>query len=185
MIKRRITVLAMVISFMFMCGCSGTEQPHSRKYARAVTISGSERITATFSFFDEEEKLCTAQGNTLEEVKAKAELELGKSLFTGHTEMIILGDGCDYDYTLEYLFNEWKVSPSCVVAYGGKESKKALESNGAEILTDSVKRAIKQKKAPECDIVTVLGDLLGEEKTAHIAGVDRSGFCGSVRIANK
>lgn len=182
---RKVIFTAMLLSSVFITGCSGTEQVHDKNYARAVAVSGAERVSAVFSFFGEDSELCKAAGDDLAQVKRNAELSTGKTLFTGHTEMIVLGEGCDYAQTLEYLFNEWKVSPSCIVVYGGGDRERALENNEAEELVDSVRRAIEQGKAPECDIVTVLGELLSEKGQARIACIDRNGFSGSIKIENK
>ena len=63
-------------------------------------------------------------------------------------------------------------------------------SNGEQLLDDIppdklvgfVKRAVEQKIVSECDIVTVLGDLLSGDASAETAEITAGGVVGSHRI---
>lgn len=174
-------IFSAALALLFCTGCARTNQVHDKNYVRAIAVSGENTKSAVFSFYDDKTKPHSEYGESLSSLRSKTELTLGKSLFTGHTELVILGD-CDYKATLEYLLNEWKVSPSCLVVYGGKNAGQLLEKQDAETLADSIRYASEQRKAPECDIVTVLSGLLSEEKTAEIAQINDKGVCGSTVI---
>lgn len=160
-----------------LTGCSETDHVQDKKYLRAVSIDGESSKSAVFSFYTEESKVVHAEGDSIDDACKAAELECGKDIFTGHTELIILS-GCDYKATLEFLLNDWKVSPSCLIVYGGEECSEILKNNGAEELADSVKTAIEQGKAPACDIVTVLSGLIKENGSAEVVALDKDGIEG-------
>lgn len=77
--------------------------------------------------------------------------------------MIVL-DGQNSIDILEFMLHKWKVSPSCIIAYSENDDN-IFESN-IEKLTGSVDNAVRQGKAPECDIITVMSGLLGEKHSA-------------------
>lgn len=170
-------IAASICVMAALTGCSETDHVHDKKYLRAVSIDGESSKNAVFSFYTEESKVVHAQGDSIVSACKAAELECGKDIFTGHTELVILS-GCDYKETLEFLLNDWKVSPSCLIVYGGEECSEILKNNGAEELADSVKTVIEQGKAPECDIVTVLSGLLGESGSAEVVAIDKDGIEG-------
>lgn len=171
------SVCTLLAAFSMLTGCAASEQVHDKNYVRAVAVTGNDGKAAVFSFYDSDGSTFSAMGDDLPSVRRKAEVSLGKTVFTGHTELIVLGD-CDYAGTLEFLLNEWKVSPSCLVAYGGPYAAYALKNFDAETLTDSIEHAVAQGQAPECDIVTVLSGLLGDEKRADAVYIGENGVEG-------
>lgn len=170
-------ITAIVFITAMLSGCSETDHVHDKRYLRAISIDGDEHKQAVFAFYTEEDKAVHSVGDSIESACKAAELECGKDIFTGHTELVIL-NGCDYRETLEFLLNDWKVSPSCLIVYGGDECSEILKNNSAEELADSVKTAAEQGKAPECDIVTVLSGLLGGSGSAEVVSLDKDGVKG-------
>ena len=183
MMKRMILLPAAAGLMMMTAGCA-SEQVLDKHYVRAAAIMGAEQKTAVFAFYDEKTKPCGDSGEGLNQICKKSELKLGKSLFTGHTELVILGE-CDYEAVLEELLNEWRVSPSCLIAFGGDDSGKLLEEYDPERLADSIEHAVDQGEAEKCDIVTVLSGLLGDENSAEIPVLGESGFVGEKVIYGK
>lgn len=177
--KRIVLILTALLISAGTAGCSAVKQVHDKKYLRAVSISGDESKNAVFAFYTEDSKPVSAAGESIADACKSAELKCGKDIFTGHTELIILGS-CDYRETLEFLLNEWKVSPSCLVTYCGEDGAKLLENNDAERLADSVRAAQEQGKAPECDIVTVLSEILSG--SAEVAELGNDGVSGVYTI---
>ena len=153
-------LLAAAAAVLSLTGCGNTQEVQNKSYLRAVSIN--KEITAVMAFYSETEENFSAHGNDLEELKDNAEISLGRTLFTGHTEMIVLGD-CDYTETLTFLLNEWKISPSCMIISGDESA-----CRNASQTVDSVRRAVEKNEAPECDIVTVLSALLSENGSAEI-----------------
>lgn len=177
-------IVACAASGILLTGCASTKQVIDRNYLRAISITEKGGSSAAFSFYDEKIEYFVSSGIDIPETRTLAELKYGKAIFTGHTELIILGD-CDFEKTLEILLNEWKVSPSCLVVYGGDYALNALDEFNSEMLSLSVKTAIAQKKVPECDIVTVLSGLLSDKQTAEVAYINKDGISGSYTIATQ
>lgn len=164
-------------ALLTMTGCANSGIVHDKNYLQAVSVGGTNEKEISFSFFSEEESVISVSGEDMTEAKKTAELKSGKKIVTGYTELVILDDIVNCK-TLEFLLHDWKVSPSCMIVCG-RDGKDILEDIPAEQLKGMVERAIEQKKAPECDIITVLGDLLSNDKSAEIAEIYADGTVGS------
>lgn len=175
----RFILLGMIILMTFT-GCESNGRVHDKNYLRAVAVNGDNDKTVTFTFFTKDGKYITTSGKDITEAKELAELRTGRKIITGYTEMIVL-DGNNSIDTLEFMLHKWKVSPSCIVAYAENDDD-IFESN-VEKLTGSVRNAVSQGKAPECDIITVMSGLLGENQSAQVAGISTDGII-SVHIIN-
>lgn len=134
-------------------GCTSTGQVSDKSYVRCV---GTDGKTVTLSFFSDE-RIITAEGHDISSALAAAEIKAGRPVVTGFTELMILGD-CDRKAVLEDMLKEWKVSPSCMVMYSGDPGF-TIENTDPSLLEGRLKEAVRQGKAPECDIVTVLGNM--------------------------
>lgn len=170
--KRIILLLGMTILFTFT-GCESSGRVHDKNYLRAVSVSGDDEKTVTFTFFTKDGKYITTSGKDITSAKELAELRTGRKIFTGYTEMIVL-DGKNSIETLEFMLHKWKVSPSCIIAYA--ENGENIFTSSVERLTGSVMNAVKQGKSPECDIITVMSGLLGEKQSANVAGISEDGI---------
>lgn len=177
----------MLKKLIFLCmtaamltGCASSGLVHDKDYLRAVSVSGNGTKNMTFSFFSDEGKTVSATGKDMDEALKNAELKTGKPLFTGYTELVILGD-CEYNEVLEELLNDWKVSPSCTVVCCENGSE-LLRRRDAELLSGQVRQAVEQGEVPESDIITVIGELLGSERCADLPETSLSGVCGVRRI---
>lgn len=169
---KKIMLLGMMILLTFT-GCESNGRVHDKNYLRAVSVSGEEEKSVTFTFFNNDGKYITTYGKDITEAKELAELRTGKKIFTGYTEMIVL-DGQNSIDTLEFMLHKWKVSPSCIIAYS--ENDDNIFESSVEKLTGSVDNAVRQGKAPECDIITVMSGLLGEKHSAPVAGISTDGI---------
>lgn len=148
-------ILAFLACFV-LTGCS-TKQVHDKYYLKTVYISQKKDVLySKMIFYNESANEVSAKGITFDEIIEKSELSCGKSIFTGHTELIILNN-CDVGDTLEHFLEVWKVSPSCKVVLGSDKL------NISSITSDVIDVAIEQKKAPKCDIVTILSDINTDE----------------------
>lgn len=178
----KVSVLAALTAAAMLSGCA-SGKVYDNNYVRAAAIAGDGGNAVVFAFYDDYSEPYAMVEADLNEARRKAEIGLGKNVLTGHTELLVLGE-CDYEEILTFMLKEWKVSPSCLVAYGGPYGAYLLKNYDAEVLADSVSHAIEQGKAPQCDIVTVLSGLLSEDKSAEIAAFDEHGFSGSAIIEN-
>ena len=173
--NKKILFLSLMIMTAFcFCSCESNGRVHDKNYLRAVSVSGSDKKTVTFTFFTKDGKYITTSGKDIDSAIELAELQTGRKIFTGYTEMILIDDFNSID-TLEYMLHKWKVSPSCIVAYAGENAEEIFKNSSVERLSGSVHTAIKQGKSPECDIITVLGELLSSEKKAEIAEITSDG----------
>ena len=166
---KKFIILGMIILFTFT-GCESNGRVHDKNYLRAVSVNEK---SITLSFFNNNGKYITIDTNDLAFAKESAEIYTGKKIFTGYTEMIVVDDKNNIDI-LEFMLKKWNVSPSCIVAYS-KDQKNIFE-NDIERLTGSIKNAVRQNKAPECDIITVMSGLLSENHSAQIAEISENGI---------
>lgn len=166
-------ILAVIVSAFFLTGCSDGNISQ-REYVRAVLADKSGTSLAFYSG----EEIFSSEKNP-QEVCGEAEIHLGKSIFTGHTELIVLGE-CDFRETLENMLMEWKVPPTCIVAYAGDNAAYTLSEN-AERDAQSVRQAEEKGLTEECNITDVLGKLIREGK-ASVPVIGENGFAGTAVI---
>lgn len=179
MMIKKLLIVAWLGMFS-LTGCAATGLVHDKHYLRAVSITEGNETELTMTFFTDDKKVVTVKGKDISTAMKNAEVLTGKPIFTGYTELVVLS-GCEYEDTLEFMLNDWKVSPTCIVAHSNDGSR-VLAKEDAETLAGSVKRARDQGKAPECDIITVLGDLLDEKSSAEIAELYENGTVGTFKI---
>lgn len=160
-----------------LASCASDGNVSDKSYLR-VAVIGADSVT--MSFFSEEDEVVTVSADSPEEALSAAELRGGKKIFTGYTELVLL-DGCDCTDTLERMLREWKVSPSCIVACPRGNGAEFLAARTAEELEGAVRVAQEQELIGRCDIVTVLGELLGSG-SAEVPELSRDGFIGTVYI---
>ncbi|HAP79354.1 MAG TPA: hypothetical protein DCQ78_04170 [Ruminococcus sp.] len=141
-----------------LSGCT-YQEVQEKAYLRGMSVCGNNSKTVSMNFYNKDSKPSKSKGENFESILENSEIKSGKSIFTGHTEIIILGE-CDYTETLRFMLEEWKVSPSCLIVYGGNNSEKIIENTDSGELADMVRTAVKQNKIPESDIITILSSLL-------------------------
>ena len=165
--KKLIAVFLMVT---MLTGCESSGRVHDKNYLRAVEIDGDK---ITMCFFGENTK--PVKVNAVE----KAERITGKQIFTGYTEMIAIKE-CDTVTTLENMLHHLKVSPSCYVVR--TQVNDIFSENSAEALEGSVKNALLDGFASDCDIITVMGNLLDPRIKTEIPEINIEGFIGNTVI---
>ncbi len=179
MIKKLLVIIC--IGMISLTGCENSGLVNDKHYLRAVSITEGTEAELTLVFFTENDEEVTVSGRDISTAIKNAEILTGKKIFTGYTELAILGD-CNYEDTLELLLNDWKVSPTCIITHSD-EGAEILSQRSVETLTGSVKRAQKQGKAPDCGIISVIGDVLDEKSFAEIPELHTDGRVGRYRIS--
>lgn len=139
---------------LISCSSCSAGRIHEKSYLRAVAVEGAAERKLSLVFFSEDGAV-TASGKDTGEARENAELKTGRAVFTGYTELIIV-EGKDCRGLLEYMLKEWRVSPSCRVICGNGE---LLLECDAEQLIERAEQAEKKGIAPDCGIVSVLGEL--------------------------
>lgn len=175
MVKR---FLLLFLGIITLTGCSSHGNVSTKAYLRAAALDGNK---LTLAFYSEEQEAITVTADNPAQAKKIAELSIGKEIFTGHTELILLKN-CDNLKTLDFMLHEWKLSPSCMIAQPEYNGRMILAQAQPENLTGSIRTAQKQNISPECDIITVLSGLLGENESAEVAELSEKGFCGVMEI---
>ena len=143
---KKLIIFLMLILFT---GCSDG-QVYKKDYLRSVSVDG-DNIILTF-FNDDMIQL----NSDIEKAKQKAEEITGHEIFTGHTELIVIGN-CDKIDTLSFFLKKWKVSPDCTVISGDGN---ILKEKDTEDITGSVKILEKENKIEKSDIVSTLSRLI-------------------------
>ncbi|MDE7364488.1 MAG: hypothetical protein K2N27_06335 [Ruminococcus sp.] len=175
MVKR---ILFLSLALATLTSCSSHGNVSTKAYLRAMAVDGKK---ITFAFFEEEQKPITITAENPAKAKEIAELSIGKEIFTGHTELILLKN-CDNLETLDFMLHKWKMSPSCMIAKPEYNGRTILAQANPENLTGSIETAKKHGLASECDIITVLSGFLSESESAEVAELSENGFCGVVEI---
>ena len=170
-------MIAALIAACTLTSCTASGRVHDKAYLRAVSICGENEKTLTLTFFSDEKSVVTVTGSSVENALTAAELRTGRRIFTGYTELVILGGTQEFS-VLEDLLSVWKVSPSCMIAYGGSECGSILHDIPAEQLHGSVENAVKKGISPDCGIVTVLSGLLSKDHKAVIPEISADGAAG-------
>jgi len=165
----------------FLCGCT-YQEVQEKVYLRGMSVSGNDIKTVSMNFYNEDYSPSKTENKNFEGILEDAEVISGKSIFTGHTEVIVLGE-CDYTETLRFMLEEWKVSPSCLIVYGGEDSGNIIANSDSGKLADAVRTAVKQKKIPENDIITILSSLL-KNNQAEIPAITSDGRLESKIISD-
>ena len=170
--------LLLSLGLFTLTGCSSHGNVSTKAYLRAAALDGNK---LTFAFYSEEQKAITVTAENPAEAKKIAELSIGKEIFTGHTELIMLKN-CNNLETLDFMLHEWKLSPSCMIAQPEYNGRTILAQADPENLTGSIKTAQKQELSRKCDIITVRSGLLDDDETVEIAELSEKGFCGVAEI---
>ena len=146
-----------------------------------MSVSGNNPKTVSMNFYNKDSKPTNVQNNSFDGILENSEVKNGKAIFTGHTELIVLGE-CDYTETLRFMLEEWKVSPSCLIVYGGNNSGNIIENSDSGQLADSIRTAVKQNKIPKSDIITILSSLL-KNNQSEIPAINSDGDFESIIIS--
>ena len=165
---------ALAAAALMLTGCTSNGLVHDKNYVRAAAVTSGSGAEITLAFFSDGSEPLTVTGETISDALGKAQLRTGREIFTGFTELLII-DGTSSAETLEYMLSEWKLSPSCSVAYSGSGSDVLMAEN-AELLRGAVKEAERSGKAPDCGIVTVLKELMtdGSAEVAELPDAERT-----------
>lgn len=159
-IRKLLFIMAVPLT---MSGCT-YQEVYEKAYLRGMSVSGEDVKTVSMNFYNENSSPTKTKNQNFNDILKDSEVISGKSIFTGHTEVIVLGD-CDYTETLRFMLEEWKVSPSCLVVYGGESSADIIENSDSGQLADVIRTAVKQNKIPQNDIITILSSLLKDNQT--------------------
>lgn len=133
--KKAVTAFC-VGAAVLLSGCFGGREISKRSFVQIIGIEKDKEIyNVSLQLFRSESsdgtpdvtkanaEAVTGRGSTVSEAMSEAALKTGKELFTGHTKLVVFGDGLnDPSDELEYLYSE-KLSPSCPVVYSREPSE--------------------------------------------------------------
>lgn len=143
--KKKGAAAFMTAAAIALSGCFGGREVNKRSFVQIIGLEKSSGLyNLSLQLFKPESSdgrpditkanssSVTGRGATIGEAFAQAEMKAGKSLFTGHAKLLILGDGLnDPSDELEVLYDE-NLSSSCPVVYSRKPSEitEALPEEG-------------------------------------------------------
>ena len=133
----------------------------------------------TFEFFEGDP--LTVPAETLDGALRSAEFILGRRIFTGYTELIVLGE-LPAEEILGEMLTGWRVSPECMVVGSTGSAGEVLTEATGRLLEGSAKLAAERGEAPESRMISVLSQLLSENDTAELPLVGTNGVCGKIKI---
>lgn len=161
--------IILILSILILTAAE-SDDIRETSYVRGISISGHN---CTIDFFDEDTEPVTVNAEKMSDIPELAELQTGTKIFTGYTELVILNN-CDYSEILESALNDFKVSPNCIVA----EGKTDFRNESSEFLISQINRIVEQKILPECDLITVLGNLLNNNTSLTLPRITYGGING-------
>lgn len=165
---------ALAAAALMLTGCTSNGLVHDKNYVRAAAVTSGNGAEITLAFFSDDTEPLTVSGESISDALSRAQLRTGREIFTGFAELLIIDGGAPAE-TLEYMLSEWKLSPSCSVAYSSSGGD-VLMAEDAELLRGAVKEAERSGKAPDCGIVTVLKELMtdGSAEVAELPDAERT-----------
>ncbi|MBR6386268.1 MAG: hypothetical protein IKS03_09160 [Ruminococcus sp.] len=143
-------ILISFLSLILFTGCDSDGHIQKRNYLRSLSVDGDN---ITMVFFNDD----TLNFNSdISSAKYIAEKLTGNEIFTGHTELIILGD-CDKKNILTFMIEKWKVSPDCIIIFGNEN---ILSEKNTDDITGMIKIKEKNHEIPKADIISTLSRIL-------------------------
>lgn len=148
-------LLAGIMLLLCLSGCE-SESVSQRLYLQSIRIRGNAPVSLTMQAFDSEKQF-SASGETIPEAIRNGEITQGKRIFTGHTELLLIGEGFSKEGA-EHLLLEQGLSPGCSVMYGNTFAPEAA--------LQSLRMSERQGMQTKTELSTALQEWMGAGGTA-------------------
>lgn len=159
-------ILAIIIMTLLMCGCSHKTEVRNKGFVRTIGCDSGRSQSAALMLYGEEEALL-GSGSTIYSAIENAETTQGKSLFTGHLELLVLNKG-DIKDTLSVMIKNNRISPSCYLMLTPDSAVNAVKQRSEGELSDILASGSRKGKIVKKDISSVLDDLLEADAMAAV-----------------
>ena len=151
---------------LLLCGCSHKTEVRDKGFIRIIGCDSNAFQSVALRLYGEEDIL-TGSGETLFSAVENAETVQGKTLFTGHLELLVLNRSGIGD-KLSVMIKNNRISPSCSLLISADSAADAVLNSDENELSDSLESLSRKGKLSEKTIADVLNDLLEEDSMAAV-----------------
>lgn len=151
---------------LLLCGCSHKTEVRNKGFIRTIGCDSGKTQSAALTLYGEDEAI-EGSGNTIYSAIEDAETTQGKSLFTGHIELLILNPG-DIKDKLSVMIKNNRISPSCYLMLTPDSAAEAVKNSGEQDLSEILGSNSRKGKISRKNISAVLNDLLEEDSMAAV-----------------
>lgn len=167
--KRLLTAAALTL---LLCGCSHKTEVRDKGFVRSIGCDGEENKSVSIRLYGEEEAL-SGNGETIFTAIENAETSQGKTLFTGHLELLALSPGNIRDILTVMMQNN-RISPSCSLLVVPVNASETIEAHDETELTDLIESGNRKGKIKNKTISEVLNDLLEDDAMAAVPALSNN-----------
>ncbi|MGN0621876.1 MAG: Ger(x)C family spore germination C-terminal domain-containing protein [Porcipelethomonas sp.] len=166
----------LVPAIMLLNGCSNESEVRNMSFVQTIgtDISEDGMKNAALRLYGSEDIL-TGKGKTIFSAVENAETAQDKSLFSGHTELFVSGEG-DFMESLELLIKNNRISPSCMFACTDEKAEDILSGPDGASLSGLIESGSRNGSVLRRNISDVLDDMLGSDGMAAVPVVNSSGL---------
>lgn len=167
--KEMLTAAALTL---LLCGCSHKTEVRDKGFVRSIGCDGNENKTVSVRLYGEKDVL-SGNGETIFTAIENAETSQGKTLFTGHLELLALSPG-NIREMLTVMMQNNRISPSCSLLMIPENASGAIESYEETELTDLIESGGRKGKIKNKNISGVLNDLLEDDAMAAVPALSNN-----------
>lgn len=139
--KELLTAAALTL---LLCGCSHKTEVRDKGFVRSIGCDGKENKTVSVRLYGEKDVL-SGNGETIFTAIENAETSQGKTLFTGHLELLALSPG-NIREMLTVMMQNNRISPSCSLLMIPENASGTIESYEETELTDLIESGCRKGK---------------------------------------
>lgn len=162
--------LALTAVMLLLCGCSHKTEVRDKGFVRTIGCDSGEVQSVAVRLYGQEEIL-SGSGDTIFSAVENAETAQGKTLFTGHLELLVLNPAEIKD-KLSVMIKNNRISPSCSLIITTGSAADTVKSYKEEELSDILESSSRKGKIVTRNISAVLNDLLEDDSMAAVPVLD-------------
>lgn len=155
---------------LLLCGCSHKTEVRDKGFVRTIGCDSGEVQSVAVRLYGQEDVL-SGTGDTIFSAVENAETAQGKTLFTGHLELLVLNPAEIKD-KLSVMIKNNRISPSCSLIITTGSAADTVKSYEEEELSDILDSSSRKGKIVTRNISAVLNDLLEDDAMAAVPVLD-------------
>lgn len=158
-------IITIILTIM-LCGCSHKTEVREKGFVRTIGCNADKTQSVAVQLYGEKDIL-TGTGGTMFTAIEDAETTQGKTLFTGHLELLVQTPDKIRE-TLSIMIKNNRISPSCSFLIAPAGAVETIKSHEEEELSNLIKSTDRKGKIVKKNISAVLNDLLEEDSMAAV-----------------
>lgn len=162
--------LALTAAMLLLCGCSNKTEVRDKGFVRTIGCDSGDIQSVAVRLYGQED-VFFGSGDTVFSAVENAEISQGKTLFTGHLELLVLNPAEIKD-KLSVMIKNNRISPSCSLIITTGSAADTVKSYKEEELSDILDSSSRKGKIVSKNISAVLNDLLEEDSMAAVPVLD-------------